>query len=159
MGVPTAARTPRVLLVCSSGGHLYQLLMLEPWWRDIARLWVTFPTEDARSRLAGEQSVWAHHPTTRNVPNLLRNFALAVSVVRAWRPDLVVSTGAGVAFPFFVAAKLLRVPCVYVEVYDRIDAPTLTGRLCYPLADRFLLQWPEQRRFYARGQVIGPLMP
>ena len=35
---------------------------------------------------------------------------------------------------------------------------TLTGRLCYPLADLFLLQWPEQVRFYPRGQVIGCLL-
>jgi hypothetical protein len=48
---------------------------------------------------------------------------------------------------------------VFIEVYDRIDSPTLTGRLCYRLADRFLLQWAEQQRFYPRGVVIGPLLP
>jgi hypothetical protein len=47
---------------------------------------------------------------------------------------------------------------VYVEVYDRIDVPTLTGRLCYPLASRFLLQWEAQKRFYPRGEVIGRLL-
>ena len=153
------APVPRALLVCSTGGHLAQLLALEPWWSELERLWVTFATEDARTRLARERTVWAHHPTTRNVRNAMRNLALALRVLRSWRPDVVVSTGAGVAFPFFVAARLRRVPCVYVEVYDRIDAPTLTGRLCHPLADRFLLQWPEQRRFYPRGEVIGALLP
>jgi hypothetical protein len=148
----------RALLVCSSGGHLYQLLRLEPWWRDFARRWVTFDTEDARSLLAGELTVWAYRPTTRNARNAARNLFLAVRLVREWRPDVIVSTGAGVAFPFFVAAKLFRIPTVFVEVYDFIDSPTLTGRLCHPLTDRFLLQWPEQQRFYPRGIVIGPLL-
>jgi hypothetical protein len=47
---------------------------------------------------------------------------------------------------------------VYVEVYDRIDSPTMTGRLCYPFSDLFLLQWEEQRRNYPKGQVIGSLL-
>jgi hypothetical protein len=53
---------------------------------------------------------------------------------------------------------MLRISTVYIEVYDRIDVPTLTGRLCERLSTLFLLQWPEQKRFYPRGQVIGPLL-
>ena len=148
----------KVLFVCSSGGHLIQLHQLEPWWRSHERGWITFDTPDARSLLRGEHVGWAHHPTTRNVANLLRNLRLAWRVVRRERPDVLVSSGAGVAFPFFVVARVLRIKTVYIEVYDRIDLPTLTGRLCYPLASLFLLQWPEQRRFYPRGRLIGGLL-
>jgi UDP-N-acetylglucosamine:LPS N-acetylglucosamine transferase len=146
------------LLVASSGGHLAQLLALRPWWQDRRRTWVTFGTEDARSQLDGERAVWAHHPTTRNVRNLVRNFTLAVRVMRRDRPDVVVSTGAAVAFPFFLVAKVMRVPTVYIEVYDRLDSPTLTGRLCRPITDLFCVQWEEQTRFYPRAQVIGSLL-
>jgi UDP-N-acetylglucosamine:LPS N-acetylglucosamine transferase len=146
------------LLVASSGGHLAQLLALRPWWRERERTWVTFGTEDARSQLEGERAVWAYHPTTRNVRNLVRNFALAVRVMRRARPHVVVSTGAAVAFPFFLVAKAMRVPTVYIEVYDRLDSPTLTGRLCRPITDLFCVQWEEQTRFYPRAQVIGSLL-
>jgi UDP-N-acetylglucosamine:LPS N-acetylglucosamine transferase len=146
------------LLVASSGGHLAQLLALRPWWQDRDRSWVTFGTEDARSQLEGERAVWAYHPTTRNLPNLVRNFLLAVRVMRRERPDVVVSTGAAVAFPFFLIAKVMRVPTVYIEVYDRLDSPTLTGRLCRPITDLFCVQWEEQTRFYPRAQVIGSLL-
>ena len=61
---------------------------------------------------------------------------------------VVVSTGAGVALPFFVLAKVRRVKTVYVEVFDRIDSPTLTGRLCHPFADLFLVQWEAQEKLY-----------
>jgi beta-1,4-N-acetylglucosaminyltransferase len=143
------------MLVCSSGGHLSQLYKLEPWWREHDRLWLTFRKADSLSLLEGEPVVWAHHPTTRNVGNLLRNLRLAWRVLADFRPDVVVSTGAGVAFPFFLLARLRGVRTVYVEVYDRIDSATLTGRLCYPLSDLFLLQWEEQQRWYPRGVVIG----
>jgi beta-1,4-N-acetylglucosaminyltransferase len=148
----------RVLLVCSSGGHLAQLYRLERWWVGQHRIWVTFRTPDAKSILRGESIIWAHHPTTRNIPNLLRNLRLAWRLMRWYRPDLVVSTGAGVAFPFFLAARMMGARTVYIEVFDRIDTPTLTGRLCYPLSDLFLLQWEEQKNAYPRGVVIGALL-
>jgi len=148
----------KVALVCSSGGHLAQLHRLEPWWREHERVWVTFDTIDATSLLAGEEVVWAHHPTTRNLANALRNARLAWRVLREVRPDVVVSDGAGVAVPFFVVAKLLRISTVYLEVVDRIETRTLTGRLVYPMTDLFCVQWEEQLRRYPRAVEVGALL-
>ncbi len=148
----------KVMLVCSSGGHLSQLYQLRPWWQEHERTWVTFADAHAKSLLAGEKMTPAYAPTTRNIPNALRNLRLAFRLIRAERPDLIVSDGAGVAFPFFVIGWLLGVRTVYLEVYDRISRPTMTGRLCYPLTDLFLLQWPEQAALYPGGQVIGCLL-
>jgi UDP-N-acetylglucosamine:LPS N-acetylglucosamine transferase len=147
-----------LLLVCSSGGHLTQLYNLRPWWERFERTWVTFHKPDATSLLSGERALWAYHPTTRNLWNLLRNTALAWRTVRRVRPDLIVSTGAAVAFPFFLVGKLFGAKTIYVEVFDRLDSATLTGRLCYPISDRFLLQWEEQRAIYPKGEVVGPLL-
>ncbi len=154
--IPT--QPEHVLLVGSSGGHLSQLLELRGWWQKHKRTWVTFDTEDTRSRLSGEQVVDAYFPTTRNVPNLLRNLVLAVRLTVRLRPDIVVSTGAGVAIPFFMVARVLGVRSAYIEVFDRIETPTLTGRVCYRLCDHFFVQWPHQARMYPRATVIGPLM-
>jgi nitroreductase len=146
------------MLVGSSGGHLAQLMALEPWWSSWRRTWVTFDTPDAVSLLRGERTVWAHHPTTRNVVNALRNARLAIRVLRTERPDIVVSTGAGVAVPFFLVARALGIPTVFIEVYDRIDTATLTGRLCRPFASMVCVQWDEQLRLYPRARVIGGLL-
>ena len=151
-------RPSRVLFVGSSGGHLAQLLALKPWWAGRERHWVTFPTTDARSQLDGEPVTWAYHPTTRHLGNLLRNSLLALRVMRRERPEVVVSTGAGVALPFFVLARLTRTRTVYVEVYDRLDTRTLTARLCRPFTDLFCVQWEEQRALYPGSVVIGPLL-
>lgn len=149
----------RVLLVGSSGGHLAQLMGLKSWWANTERAWVTFKTDDAVCRLSDEARVeWAHYPTTRNIPNLLRNTVVAWRVLRSFRPDVVVSTGAGVALPFFVLAHLAGIRTVYVEVFDRIDSATLTGRLCKPFTDLMLVQSAEQLRLYRGARVVGPLL-
>ena len=117
-----------------------------------------FDTPDAVSLLRDERVSWAHHPTTRNLPNLLRNLVLAWRLLSRERPDVVMSTGAGTALPFFVVARLRGIPTVYLEVYDRIDTPTLTGRLCRPFTDRMLVQWDEQARLYRGAEVVGVVL-
>jgi UDP-N-acetylglucosamine:LPS N-acetylglucosamine transferase len=155
----TRRDTPNhVLLVGSSGGHLAQLYALEPWWAGRRRTWVTFRTPDAESVLESEHVHWAHFPTTRSTRNLVRNLALAVRLIARERPDVVVSTGAGVALPFFVVAWAARIPTAYIEVYDRIDTPTLTARLCRPFTTLLCAQWDEQVRFYPDARVIGCLL-
>ncbi len=148
----------KVALVGSSGGHLSHLLALDTWWRNHDRFWVTFEKEDATSVLAGERTYWCHFPTNRNVPNLLRNTALAWRVLREERPDVVVSSGAAVAIPFFYLAKAMGIRTVYLEVFDRVFGPTLTGRVVYPVTDRFLVQWDEQKRFYRKAEYVGQVL-
>ncbi len=147
-----------VALVGSSGGHLAHLMALRPFWERQARFWVTFDTPDARSLLRDETVYWCHHPTNRNLPNLIRNTLQAIRVLRANRPQLIVSSGAAVAVPYFLLGRLLGARTVFIEVVDRIDTPSLTGRLVAPLCTRILVQWPEQRRFYRKAVVVGPLL-
>ena len=71
---------------------------------------------------------------------------------------MIVSTGAGVALPYFVLGRLRGRLTVYVEVYDRVETPTLTGRLCRPFTRLMLVQWPEQVRLYRGSHVVGPLL-
>ena len=148
----------RLLLVSSSGGHLAQLLALEPWWSDHERSFVTFNTPDAVSQLAQEQVDFAFHPTTRNIPNLIRNFWVAAKVLYRRRPDVIVSTGAAVAVPFFVLGRLTGIPTAYIEVFDRLDSQTLTGRLCRPMTTLFCVQWERQQDLYPGSTLIGRLL-
>ncbi|MGO0577073.1 UDP-N-acetylglucosamine--LPS N-acetylglucosamine transferase [Ornithinimicrobium panacihumi] len=148
----------RVLLVCSSGGHLAQMWALRPWWEQHERRWVTLPTEDARARLVGEDVVEAHYPTVRNVPNLLRNTLLARRVLRDFRPDVILSTGAAAVVPFFVQARSVGAWTVHLEPVDRISDLSLSGRLLYPFADRFFVQWPELAEQVPGSECVGVVL-
>jgi UDP-N-acetylglucosamine:LPS N-acetylglucosamine transferase len=145
----------KILLVASTGGHLAQLLNVRGCWEDQEVRWVTFRKPAAEAALAGETVSWAYHPVTRNIPNAIRNLGLALRLFRRWRPDVVVSTGAGVAVPFFLAARWYGARTLYIEAFERIDRPALTGVLCYPFADRFCVQWEEQLRMYPEAVNVG----
>jgi beta-1,4-N-acetylglucosaminyltransferase len=157
--MPGAARTtPKradLLLVCSSGGHLLQLVALRESWESHSRVWVTFDKSDARSLLESEDVVFAHGPTNRSLKNLLRNLVLAWRVVGDVRPKVLVTTGAGVAVPFAWIARLRGAKVVYVESLSRIHGPSLSYRLIAPVADRMYVQWPELARALPRTRFAG----
>jgi beta-1,4-N-acetylglucosaminyltransferase len=155
---PIQWRQMRVLLVCSPGGHLQQMLALEPAWRGNERAWVTLPGADVGSLLSGEEVTLAHSPTNRSIKNLVRNTALAWRVLRRQRPEAVLSTGAGLAVPFFLIGRLLGVRLVYVESVTRTESLSLSGRLVYPLASRFFVQWPRVAERFRRAEYAGDVL-
>jgi UDP-N-acetylglucosamine:LPS N-acetylglucosamine transferase len=152
---PIPSSRADVLLVCSCGGHLLQLVALRASWEGFTRAWVTFDKSDARSLLAQERVFFAHGPTNRSVKNLVRNLVVAWRVVREVRPAVVVTTGAGVAVPFAWMARLRGSKVVYVESLARIDGPSLTYRLIAPIAARQYVQWPELARALPRSRFVG----
>jgi UDP-N-acetylglucosamine:LPS N-acetylglucosamine transferase len=139
-------RSTKALIVASPGGHLLQMLALEPAWRDIDRTWVTLRSADVEYLLRDEDVIYGHGPTPRDIGNFFRNLRLARRVLREHDPDVIVSTGAGLALPFFVLGRLQRRRLVYVESITRVERLALTGRLVYPLASAFFVQWGSLSR-------------
>jgi UDP-N-acetylglucosamine:LPS N-acetylglucosamine transferase len=152
--MPAGSRVD-LLLVCSTGGHLVQLVALREAWEPFSRAWVTFDKSDARSLLAGESVTYAHGPTNRSVKNLLRNLVVAWRLVRRVRPQVVLTTGAGIAVPFAWVARLRGAQVVYVESLARIDGASLTYRLIAPIAARRYVQWPELHQALPGSRFAG----
>ena len=148
----------RVLLVCSPGGHLQQMLALEPAWRGMDRAWVTLPGADVGYLLADEDVTLGHGPTNRSIRRLILNLGLAWRLLRRDRPDAILSTGAGLAVPFFLVGKLLGIRLVYVESVTRTETISLSGRLVYRLADRFFVQWPQAAQGRRRAVYAGSVL-
>ncbi|HKB50520.1 MAG TPA: PssD/Cps14F family polysaccharide biosynthesis glycosyltransferase [Solirubrobacterales bacterium] len=148
----------KVLLVCSPGGHLQQMLALEPAWREMDRAWVTLKGADVGYLLADEKVTIGHGPTNRSLKALILNLSLAWGTLRRERPDAILSTGAGLAVPFFVIGKLLGIRLVYVESVTRTETISLSGRLVYRLADRFFVQWPQAAERLRRATYAGSVL-
>ncbi|MBO5095634.1 MAG: UDP-N-acetylglucosamine--LPS N-acetylglucosamine transferase [Bacilli bacterium] len=145
----------KICLASSSGGHLTHLYMLKPFWKNKERFWVTFDKVDANSILKDEKVYHCYFPTNRNIKNLIKNTFLAIKLLFKEKPDIIISTGAAIAVPFFYLGKLMGKKLVYIEIYDRIDKPTLTGRMVKPITDLFIVQWDEQTKVYKNSINLG----
>lgn len=132
-----------LLLVCSAGGHLQQLLLLREAWQDRSRLWVTDAAADTLSMLSAEPAVFGDPPSSRSPLALLRNSVLAIRLLRRYRPAVVLSTGAAIAVPFLWLGRLFGAEAIYVESITRIESASAALRLVRPVASRVYVQWPE----------------
>ena len=153
----TDKKNLKICLVGSSGGHLTHLYMLKPFWKDKNRFWVTFDKEDATSLLKDEKMYPCYFPTNSNIKNLIRNTFLAIRVLKKEKPDLIISSGAAVAVPFFYLGKMMGAKLIYIEVFDRIDKPTMTGKMVYPIVDKFIVQWEEMKKVYPKAVNFGSI--
>ena len=90
---------------------------------------------------------------------MLINLWEAFKILRRERPDVLLSTGAGLIVPFSLVARFLfGIKTIYIETMAYVDRPSLTGRAMYYLADFFYYQWPSLKQFFPKGECIGPLL-
>ena len=148
----------RAMLVASTGGHLTELCGLAPVNGAVDRVWVTADSEHSRTVLRGEDVSPVPYVGPRDLLGTLRTLGHLWRALRRHRPDVVVSTGAAVAVSAFLVARLLRVPCVYIESIARLEGPSVTGRIiaALRLADLYT-QHPEwaSRRWKAHPSVLS----
>ncbi len=127
---------------------------LHPFWRNHQRIWVTFYSENTKTTLDTERVYWAWSPTNRNLVNLVRNFFLAWQILSQETPHLVISTGAGVAVPFLILAKLLGRQTIFIESITRVKQLSLSARLALPFLDTLYVHWPQLQARYPRAKII-----
>jgi UDP-N-acetylglucosamine:LPS N-acetylglucosamine transferase len=144
----------KLLLISSSGGHFNALCQLSSFWQNHDRQWVTFPTATTKNYLSNETVHWAFGPTNRNLGNLLRNLKLAARVLIQERPDMVVTTGAGVAVPFILLAKALGIKTVFIESFTRVNELSLSAKVVLPCIDLLYVQWEQLQQRYPQAKLI-----
>src|SRR5258708_17861978 len=101
---------------------------------------------------------------------LIRNigynyFLMAIAFIQIaliWlyeRPDVIISTGAGVAIPAFYLGKFFGAYCIFVEIWATIHTPTQTGRWLYRISDEFYVQWESLLPAYdAKTRYVGTIV-
>jgi UDP-N-acetylglucosamine:LPS N-acetylglucosamine transferase len=161
-----AGRRLRICLAASGGGHLRQLLDLQKVWSAHDYLFITEDTSLGRSIAQSHPAAMVPHfalgqlrlnGLRRMIGGGLGNLVRSARIIRKFRPDVVISTGAGtVFFPVFWA-RLSGAEIILIESFARFNKPSLFARLSAPLSHRVLLQSEALRRFFPRAIVFDPL--
>jgi UDP-N-acetylglucosamine:LPS N-acetylglucosamine transferase len=145
----------KLLLVCNPGGHFSTMMGLKSFWSAYQREWVTYPKFDTQTLGDKEVVHWVKMQEARMLGRACINFLNALSILRKSKPDLLISTGAGLAVPFILASKLYGIKTVFIESISRSSSLSLSGRIVYYLVDEFYVQWPECVERYPKAQYKG----
>jgi beta-1,4-N-acetylglucosaminyltransferase len=145
----------KICIVASCGGHLTEMLALKELYQPYLHFFVLNDEIILPEEMQGRTYVVSLFERDLN---LFTNIWEAWKILRKERPDLILSSGAGIIVPFALVGKLLGVPSLYVEAMTRVTRPSLTGRIMYHLADKFFYQWPKLDRYFPKGSYSGPLI-
>lgn len=162
--VPSSGRIPkgvpmtRVMLVCSSGGHLAEMQRILAAFDGCRLSLVTYHSSRGPTPIEGIPAYLVENIGTSPI-RLLRALPTFVRAIWLERPRVIVSNGAEIAIPFFYLARVLGIKTLWIESWCRVRTPCRTGRLVYPVADRFFVQWePLLERFGPRAEYGGRLL-
>ena len=89
------------------------------------------------------------------LPRMAVNAFRSLNIYRIERPDVIICTGVLATVPLCLLCKLFGKKLIFIESYAKVKTPTLTGRLLYPFADRFYVQWRELLEFYPKAVYAG----
>ncbi len=144
----------KICIVSSAGGHLKEMNRLLPILRKHDYFYITFAEKEITSYLGG-RVYRVINPDIRNrklgTKAFAKNFFQVLKILKKEKPDVVMTSGAGVALtPCYLAKLLFGAKIIFIETSSRFDKPSLIGRMLYPIADLFLVQCPGVLKYYGK---------
>jgi UDP-N-acetylglucosamine:LPS N-acetylglucosamine transferase len=95
----------------------------------------------------------------KNPVRFLISIPTVFNILRHEKPDLIISTGSEIAIPVFYIAKLLGIKTIFIESLCRVEEPSLSGKIVYPVSDVFLVQWKQLlSKFGEKAQYWGNVL-
>lgn len=146
----------KLCFAASSGGHLDELMRLEKL--KTGRDCFLFTEEGADAGSFCERVYYIKKTDRRErmfIPHFLVLCRRSWRVLRAEKPDCIITTGALSAYPISLLGKLRGCRLVYIESFARASSASLTGKLLYRIADLFIVQWEEGLRFFPKAVYGG----
>lgn len=150
-------RKLKVCLVCSTGGHIKQLLMLKSSYEKYDHFYVLFYKEAIKNFIK-ENKVHLVSSPERNPFMFLVNIFQELWVYLKERPNVVISTGAGVAVAIAYITKIFGGKVIYIEDWCIVTKPSVSGRIIYPISDLFVIQRKNLKKSYPRAVYGGELI-
>lgn len=154
----------KVLFIASTGGHLSELLQLSPIFQKYD---YSLITEKTKSNIVLSKK----HPNrvyylipgsyTTFLAKIMYPFKFIANCFKSLyfflkiKPDVVVTTGAHNTVPMCYIAHLFKKKVIFIETFANSEGPTRSGRMVYPIADKFIVQWESMLEFYPDAVYSG----
>lgn len=144
----------KILFVASTGGHLSELMQLNKMFSYYDFHIITEKTKSnisLKDKYKGRVSylVYGTKDHLLSYPfKLLFNCFKSLYLYLKIHPDYIITTGAHTAGPIALLGKIFGSRLIYIETFANIETKTVTGRLLYPFADLFIVQWESMKKHY-----------
>lgn len=153
----------KVLFISSTGGHLNELLQLKPLYDKYDYHIITErdkTTKNLKEEYKDKISYLPYGTRSKLIRYIFVFTFLCLKTIYLYfkiRPECIVTTGTHTAGPMCYLGKLFGSKIIYIETFANSTTRTVTGRLVYPIADLFIVQWEEMLKLYPKAVLGGPI--
>lgn len=151
----------KLLFISSTGGHLSELMQLKELFNKYPYYIVTEKTKSnvyLKDKYK-EKVSYLVYGTKKNpftyffifLFNIIKSFIIFLKQ----KPDVVITTGTHTAVPMCYIAKIFKKKVIYIETFANRNTKTVAGRIVYPIADVFVVQWEEMLKVYPKAECWG----
>lgn len=147
----------KVCLVSSCGGHFMELMQLLPVVEG-RRYFIITEKNAASSMVERHPHHYLVQQEREGISFIFKfgwNIVLSLIYFLIERPTTIITTGAGASYPTCLIARIFRRRIIYVESFAKLDSASVTGKMVYPIADYFFVQWPEMKKIYPKAMYHG----
>lgn len=153
-------KNKKVLFISSTGGHLDELLQLKELFKKYDSYIITEKTKstvDLKNKYSKVNYLvygTKDHFITyifKFIYNVFKSLILFIKI----RPKVIVTTGTHTAVPMCYIGKLFFRKVIYIETIANSKTKTLSGKLVYPIADTFIVQWESMLKLYPKAIYGG----
>ena len=148
----------KICLVSSCGGHFMELMQLLPAVKDNDFYIVTEKNVASMAIVEKYKHYYLVQQEREGISFIFKfgwNILLSFIYFIIERPTTIITTGAGASYPTCLFARIFKRRIIYVESFAKLDSESVTGKMVYPFADYFFVQWPEMKKVYPKGIYSG----
>lgn len=153
----------KVMFISSTGGHLNELLQLSPLFEKYDYHIITEKDKSTKElkKKYGDRISYLPYGTRQKFIQYIFLYALlclqTICLYLRIRPKYIVTTGTHTAGPMCYFAKIFGSKIIYIETFANRTRKTATGKLIYPIADLFIVQWEEMLKLYPKAIYGGAI--
>ena len=143
----------KICFIASSGGHLQEISFLFDLRQDYDSFLVT--ENDEFQKQYHDVMTYYVDKIDRREKHFIRHFLKLIGtsrkIMKQEKPDIIISTGALAAVPMLYLGKLRGKKIIFMESMARVEGKSLSGKLVYPIADLFIVQWESMMKYYPKA--------
>ena len=153
----------KVLFISSTGGHLSELLQLSPLFEkyDYNIITEKDKTKEYLKQIYGKKIHFLPYGTRSKIFSYIFKYLfVCIKTVYYYfklRPKVIITTGTHTAGPMCILGKIFGSKIIYIETFANSNKKTATGRLIYPIADLFIVQWEDMLKLYPKSVYGGSI--
>lgn len=153
----------KVLFISSTGGHLTELLQLKPLFSKYDYHIITEKdktNKDLKNKYKERISYLPYGTRSHFFKYIFIYLFLILKTIYLYfkiKPKVIITTGTHTAGPMCYLGKIFGSKIIYIETFANINKKTATGKLIYPIADLFIVQWEEMLKLYPKAIYGGAI--